>query len=602
MTEATEERGAPPLHGKVTAVGGSHAKVSLLKDTIDALSVGRMLEIHSPKSAVVAVVTSVTGEDDGPFGAEVDLLGEIVRNPNGKDFFQRGISDYPTMGTPIGLLSGPDLKLIYDIAGPETINVGTLSQDPTVGAYINVDEMMHKHFAVLGTTGVGKSSGVALILREVLRARPKQRIFLIDPHNEYGSCFGSRANVFTPHNLRLPHWLFNFEEMVDVIFRARPGVEEEVEILSQTITEAKNRFGDEREAMRPRLRKVGFDGPGYTVDTPVPYRMADLVSLIDARMGKLENRSALAKYSRLMTRIETVINDPRYSFMFHNANVGGDTMVEVLSDLFNLPEGSGPVSVMQLAGFPSEVVDSVVSVLCRMAFELGLWSGGAIPLLMVCEEAHRYAPADKTIGFGPTKKAVSRIAKEGRKYSVFLGLITQRPAELDATIVSQCSTLFAMRMANDRDQDIVRSAVSDAAAGLLAFVPALGTREVFAFGEGVALPTRLRFAELADEFLPRSNTGAEIDPNRKIDQELIAGVVDRWRRASMSRTSRQERLAEEDGIGLDSPIVKRRPDTMPPDRPDLPFRTFEPDRIDEEDATRAPSFEVTGRMGGRSNL
>ncbi len=532
----------------------------------------------------------------------MDLLGEIVRGDNGRDFFQRGISDYPVIGTPIAMLSGADLRLIYDISGPETINVGTLSQDQEIGAYIDVDEMMHKHFALLGTTGVGKSSGVAVILREVLRARPRQRIFLIDPHNEYGACFGSRANVFTPHNLRLPHWLFNFEEIVDVVFRARPGVDEEVEILSQSITEAKNRFGDDREATRPRLRKNGYDGPGYTVDTPVPYRMADVISLIDERMGKLENRSTLHKYTRLLTRIETVTNDPRYQFMFHNANVGGDTMVDVLSDLFNLPEGSGPVSVMQLAGFPAEVVDSVVSVLCRMAFELGLWSGGAIPLLMVCEEAHRYAPADKTIGFGPTKKAVSRIAKEGRKYGVYLGLITQRPAELDATIISQCSTLFAMRMANDRDQDIVRSAVSDAAAGLLSFVPALGTREVFAFGEGVALPTRLRFAELDAEFLPRSNTGAEDpDPNRKIDHELIAGVVDRWRRASMSRRSRRERPVDEDGLGFESPIVKRRPDIAPTDRPDLVFRTTEPDRMADDDDPRPPSFAMAGRTG-RSNL
>ena len=129
------------------------------------------------------------------------------------------------------------------------------------------------------------------------------------------------------------------------------------------------------------------------------------------------------------------------------------------------------MTIMQLAGFPAEVVDAVVSVLCRMAFDFGLWSDGAFPLLFVCEEAHRYASADRSIGFGPTRKAISRIAKEGRKYGVFLGLVTQRPAELDATIISQCCTLFAMRMANERDQAIVRSAVSDAAANLLAFVP-----------------------------------------------------------------------------------------------------------------------------------
>ena len=228
----------------------------------------------------------------------------------------------------------------------------------------------------------------------------------------------------------------------------------------------------------------------------MPYRLEDLISLIDERMGKLENRAAWASYHRLITRIETARNDPRYGFMFDNANVGGDTMVETLGTLFRLPPDGMPMTIMQLAGFPAEVVDSVVSVLLRMAFDFGLWSDGALPLLFVCEEAHRYAPADRSIGFGPTRKAVSRIAKEGRKYGVFLGLVTQRPAELDATIISQCSTLFAMRMANDRDQAIVRSAVSDAAGSLIGFVPSLGTREVFAFGEGVALPTRLRFKEL----------------------------------------------------------------------------------------------------------
>ncbi len=553
---AAEMNPSGPPRSHVIAVGGSKAKISLDPLAASKLTVGKLLEVQSGKLTVVAVVTAVGEDAPGNVNADVDLLGEIIRGDNGSHHFQCGISDYPVIGAPADVLSGADLKLIYDVSGPTSINIGHLSQDPEVGAFIDVDEMLHKHFALLGTTGVGKSSGLAMILREVLRARPKQRIFLIDPHNEYGACFGDHTKVLSPSNLRLPYWLFNFEEIVDVIFRARPGVDEEVEVLSQAITAAKNRYAGEREAMRPRIRKIDSDGPGYTVDTPVPYRLPDVLSIIDERMGKLENRSGLAKFQRLMTRIDMVGNDPRYQFMFRNANVGGDTMVEVLSDLFNLHENASPVTVIQLAGFPAEVVDSVVSVLCRMAFELGLWSGGAIPLLMVCEEAHRYAPADKTIGFGPTKKAVSRIAKEGRKYSVYLGLVTQRPAELDATIVSQCSTLFAMRMANDRDQDIVRSAVSDAAAGLLAFVPALGTREVFAFGEGVALPTRLRFGRLPDELLPRSNTGADRhDPNQRVDSDLIAGVVDRWRRASMSRARDGRHPIDDSSVGVDSPIA-----------------------------------------------
>jgi hypothetical protein len=236
-----------------------------------------------------------------------------------------------------------------------------------------------------------------------------------------------------------------------------------------------------------------------------------------------------------MTRIETIRNDPRYAFMFDNANVGGDTMAEVLGQLFRIPANGRPITIMQLAGFPSEVVDAVMSVLGRMAFDFGLWSDGAIQLLFVCEEAHRYASVDRNIGFGPTRRAFSRIAKEGRKYGVYLGLVTQRPAELDATILSQCSTLFAMRLSNDRDQALVRSAVSDAAASLLAFLPSLATREVFAFGEGVALPTRLKFKELQAHLRPKGETiGEGMGAGRAEGPEFIASVIERWRGATMS--------------------------------------------------------------------
>jgi DNA helicase HerA-like ATPase len=426
--------------------------------------------------------------------------------------------------------------MIFDMSGPGTIDIGTLQQDQSIPAYVNVDDMVRKHFAVFGTTGVGKSSGVALLVRQILDARPELRVFLIDPHNEYGNCFDDRAQALSPKNLKLPFWLFNFEEIVDVFFRGRPGAEDEVEILSELVPIAKVMFAPNNGVASRRLVRNDPKSSGVTIDTPVPYRLEDLIRLIDERMGKLENRAAWAKYHRLITRIETARNDPRYGFMFDNANVGGDTMVETLSTLFRLPPNGMPMTIMQLAGFPAEVVDSVVSVLLRMAFEFGLWSDGAFPLLVVCEEAHRYAPADRSIGFGPTRKAVSRIAKEGRKYGVFLGLITQRPAELDATIISQCSTLFAMRMANDRDQAIVRSAVSDAAGSLIGFVPSLGTREVFAFGEGVALPTRLRFKELKRQHIPHSQAidRANMDTARGVDVGFLVSVVERWRGATMS--------------------------------------------------------------------
>src|SRR6187431_2631299 len=531
--------------GRVISVRGSLARVGLLATGHMPLSevratVGRFVSIRCANSTIVAMITDVTSEDLPNLdtyiaSASVDLLGEISGGERPK--FQRGVTNYPTIGDAVDLVTADDLRTVYAPSGSDQINVGTLQQDASVIAYVDVEEMLSKHFAVLGSTGVGKSTGVSLLLNEILKSRPNLRVFLLDVHNEYGRCFGDRAIVLNPRNLKLPFWLFNFEEIVDVLFAGRPGVPEELDILAEVIPMAKGIYTQYQNADRVGLKRIDPKTIGYTVDTPVPYRLVDLISLIDERMGKLENRSSRIIYHKLISRIETVRNDPRYAFMFDNANVGGDTMAEVISHLFRLPANGRPMTIMQLAGFPAEVVDSVVSVLCRMAFDFGLWSDGVSPLLFVCEEAHRYAAADRNIGFGPTRKAVSRIAKEGRKYGVFLGLVTQRPAELDATIISQCNTLFAMRLANDKDQALLRAAVSDAAANLLSFVPSLGTREVLAFGEGVALPTRLRFKEVPVHQLPRSEATIASVPSVTAghDMHFVSAVLERWRGATSNR-------------------------------------------------------------------
>ncbi len=532
--------------GRVISVRGSLARVGLLAESRMPVSevratVGRFVSIRCASSVIVAMITEVSCEnlsstDNLIAIASVDLLGEIL-NAAGKAKFQRGVTNYPTIGDSVDLITSQELRTIYAPTGSDQINVGFLQQDPSVIAYVDIEEMLSKHFAVLGSTGVGKSTGVSLLLNEILKARPNLRIFLLDVHNEYGRCFGDRALVLNPRNLKLPFWLFNFEEIVDVLFGGRAGVPEELDVLAEVIPLAKGVYTQYQNADRIGLKRIDPKQIGYTVDTPVPYRLVDLMSLIDERMGKLENRSSRIIYHKLISRIEAVRNDPRYAFMFDNANVGGDTMAEVISHLFRLPANGKPMTVMQLAGFPAEVINSVVSVLCRMAFDFGLWSDGVSPMLFVCEEAHRYASADRNVGFGPTRKAVSRIAKEGRKYGVYLGLITQRPAELDATIISQCNTLFTMRLANERDQALLRAAVSDAAANLLSFVPSLGTREVLAFGEGVALPTRLRFKEVPPHQLPRGEATISSVPSVTSghDMHFVGAVLERWRGATSQR-------------------------------------------------------------------
>ena len=540
--------------GYVFSVSGAQAGVRLrTKSELAAqdsrpATVGSFLNIRRGKQLVIGLITQISFP--AGFGAaelndysisQVDLLGEIRQDESGKAHFQRGITEYPALGDSVEVTTAEELKLLVEAPSSNRIMVGHLVQDTSIPVFVRIEEMLRKHFAVFGATGVGKSNGVALILRELLEARPELRIFLFDAHNEYSDCFNDRARVLNPRNLKLPFWLFNFEEMINVLFRGRSDLADEVEILSDMIPVAKALFAQRTSATQAGARRSeSRNDNNYTVDTPVPYRVQELVEMIGERMGKLENLSTRTRYHRLIRRIEAVVKDPRYGFMFISANVGGDTMVEVLGHLFRLPSEGKPVTVMQLSGFPTEILDSVVSVLCRMAFDFGLWSDGSAPLLVVCEEAHRYAPAEHALGFEPTRRAVSRIAKEGRKYGVYLGLVTQRPAELDPTIISQCSTLFAMRLANDRDQSIVRAAVSDAAASQLSFVPALGTGEVIVFGEGVALPIRLRFDQLPEDVSPRAKSGGRgrFDAGQSFDKEFTEAVVDRWRGVTNGKTPR----------------------------------------------------------------
>jgi DNA helicase HerA-like ATPase len=531
--------------GHVSAISGVCLDIELANSSAAEITVGDVVAIPSIDATILSIVTRVAAPCAPGSAAtcSVSVLGEVRSQASGREELVRGAARLPTLGQAVCALRREDLDYIFRAPNADGIRIGDLHQAPGVGAFARVDDLVKKHFAVLGSTGVGKSSGVSVLVNAILDAKPDLRVFFVDPHNEYGGCFHPRADVKTPTNLRLPFWLFNFEEFVDVLFRGRPGVEQEIDILAELIPLAKASFAASRASHeRTTLKRADTKVAGLSPDTPVPYRLADLIALIEDRRGKLENRALVFNYTRLLNRIDTVRQDARYAFMFDNANVGGDSMVEVIADLFKYPSKGKTVTIVQLAGFPAEVADSVASVLCRMAFEIGVWSDGTLPMLVVCEEAHRYAPADRSLGFGPTRKALSRIAKEGRKYGIYLGLVTQRPAELDPTIISQCSTVFAMRLLNDRDQAILRAAVSDAAGDLLGLLPALGGREAFGFGEGMPLPVRIRFSELPPARIPRSETTPQtLVAGSSIDTTYIASVVSRWR-GSPTRTQAGDEL------------------------------------------------------------
>ena len=181
------------------------------------------------------------------------------------------------------------------------------------------------------------------------------------------------------------------------------------------------------------------DNANFSVDAPLPYRISDINDLLNEHMGRLDMKNSIGPYKVLKARIEAVTSDVRYSFMFGSTTVQ-DQMAAILGRLFRIPVNGRPITIIEMTGLPSEVINVVVSVIARMAFDFALGSGGKVPITIVCEEAHRYIPADSKMGFEPTKRSLAKIAKEGRKYGVSLGVISQRPSEIDSTILSQCNT------------------------------------------------------------------------------------------------------------------------------------------------------------------
>ncbi|OFX05333.1 MAG: hypothetical protein A3E78_00985 [Alphaproteobacteria bacterium RIFCSPHIGHO2_12_FULL_63_12] len=528
--------------GEVVSVNGSHALVMLDEDRPDLDRVhrpqlGAILSVDTGACIVLGLVSAMSvpapSLDSGGKDLriiELELIGEFTK-PTQKTpaRFRRGVSTYPTLHDEVQLAAREELAALFAANGSASVRIGVVKQDVAIPATVSVNDLFSRHCAILGTTGAGKSCAITLMLQAVLQRYHNGHIVILDPHNEYSHCFGADAVVFDTSSLTLPYWMLTFEELVEILYPGRVNCVEEVEILGDLIPVAK-KMNIGNAASGAKLMAERREGSNITVDTPVPYRISELLTLIDKTLGSLENARATGPYKRLRARLHGISQDARYAFMFGGLTVQ-DTMAEFLGQLFRIPVEGSPISIIELGGLPVEVAQVIVSVVTRLAFEFGLWSHGAAPIAIVVEDAHRYAPAKENVGFAPTRKALVRIAKEGRKVGVSLWVASQRPTELDATILSQCNTIFAMRLANQADQEALRAAVPDASTSLLACLPSLGLGEAIAVGEGVPLPTRIRFDALARESVPRSLTasftdGWSVDVD---DKTFIARIVEQWR-------------------------------------------------------------------------
>jgi DNA helicase HerA-like ATPase len=516
--------------GRVTAVAGSQMMVSIDSEQDGApwTRIGALVKVMNNGSQVVGTVATVEMDRNAEQGRAlvVDLLGEITSS-NGRASFSRGVSHYPTAGSKVVAAAEPDIQAVYAQPQVPSIRIGTYYDDETRPAYVLTDELMGKHFAVLGTTGSGKSCAVTLILSAILGNHPNAHVVLLDPHNEYSTAFGDLAEIVNVDNLRLPLWLLDLEEAVRTLIRGGSVHEQEAQaiILKDAITWARRH----RAGQDPKSSSI-------TVDTPVPFRIFDLLRFINEEMGRLGKPDTAIPYLRLRTRIESLRDDRRFNFMF--ADSADDTLSDIIGRLLRIPVRGKPITIVDLSGVPSEVTDVVVSLMCRVVFDFAIWSDRTRmpPILLVCEEAQRYIPADERVGFAATARAISRIAKEGRKYGLSLALVTQRPSEISSHALSQCGTVFALRLGDDLDQRFIAKTLPDAARGMLAALPSLPTREAVISGEGVRLPTRIRFDYLPMERQPRS-LGAKFSlawQTDNADADFRDDTIRRWRTQSRS--------------------------------------------------------------------
>jgi hypothetical protein len=520
--------------GEVFEIAGSGSQIRMDNATMLALQshadpsvamsgqVGSQVKMIVGNNWLIANVRTLRANDGGEIVGHVDFLGEGTKDGSGKvSNFRRGVTRYPIPGSPVLPVTTEDLRAVFAASDEPHIEIGTVYPTDDIRGALYVDPMLGKHFAVLGSTGTGKSTSVSLILHRISELSPEGHIVMIDPHGEYSAAFKSCGEIFNVDNLQLPYWLMNFEEHCEVLLTTQDAERQrDADILAKCLLAARTKGKD-----MSQYGKV-------TVDSPIPYLLADLNTILVNEMGKLDRAGDTLPFQRLKTKLDELRADPRYTFMFSGMLVS-DSMPGLLAKLFRLPSQGRPISIVDVSGVPSEITSVVVSVLARMVFDYAIWSRTEAqrPLLLVCEEAHRYVPKDEHAEGQAVRKILERIAKEGRKYGVSLGLITQRPSDLAEGVLSQCGTIISMRLNNDRDQACVRAAMPEGARGFLDAIPALRNRECIVCGEGVAIPIRVRFDDLEPEKRPASSDPSFARLWRESGDEagIIQRTIKRWR-------------------------------------------------------------------------
>lgn len=524
---------------------------------------------------------------------QADLFGEATWEEKSKSLdFRRGVRNYPLPGQAVHLTTQEELRKIYE--GAE--NVASAACDPMlplgsyVGAegticYANLDKLFGMHCAVLGSTGAGKSGTVAAILHSLLEHQAKRgsdatlrpRVIMIDPHGEYAAAFGERAVVLRAYNLlaieeggsenvvqlKLPYWMMTGEEFRDlVIGKTEYEATSENNIVFKALTHSRlvqrgwakpsedweGKTSSAVDPSEPRPVDESAKSPigEYDRDTPDPFSLDEFIAHIRKEQG-VRNKSGkwesyapsdFKPHASVLDKLAVLRSDPRLSFMMAEYKSADPDLSEILEQFVGEIDESkkADIRIVDISGLPNEVAGPLAAAIARLLFQYKVWQTRKErerdPVLLVCEESHRYVPDAGLAEYQSAQKAIRRIAKEGRKYGLGLMLVSQRPADVERTVLSQCNSWIVMRLTNSADQEHVNRFLPDGLAGLSRLLPSLSRQEAIFVGEAAAVPARILIRDLNREQLPDSDdvsfTNGWVAP--PCPRQKIEVVVTRWRR------------------------------------------------------------------------
>jgi len=450
------------------------------------------------------------------------LMRVILIGTMKKGMMESGVSILPTADMPVYLLEDKDLKVAFSSLQKFGFSLGQLPLVENERAFVDPNKFFGKHIAVLGSSGAGKSCTVASILQKVV-SLPEARIIVLDLHNEYHQAFPKGCKHFEIAALELPYWLMNFEEITEMFVDATDeNASIQISVLQDQIYAAK-------KSKNPRLADV------LTVDSPVYFDLNEVrakLQFLDTEKstgpGGQKEGPYYGKFTRLLVRLNTKMTDPRYAFMFKlRVCLDTESAKPLMMMIFGL-DGQTRITIMDLSGVPFDIVKTVAALLARITFDFNFWNPNRsdLPILLVFEEAHNYLSTTAE-GSRAARRTVERIAKEGRKYGVSCMIVSQRPAEISETILSQCSNFVILRLLNPADQQYINRLVPDTFSGLESVIPLLRQGEAVIVGDSIPMPQRIQI-DFPDP-PPRSADVQFFDkwkqPGTKTD---AADVMERW--------------------------------------------------------------------------